>query len=90
METRYFVRASGVTEKPVGADLALYVGERRAIHVLNSTARFIWESVKEPVTFDELLFLLREAFDVPDEVLRRDLETTLKQFVELGLVEDAG
>jgi hypothetical protein len=88
METRYFVRSPGVKEKPVGGDLALYVGERRAIHVLNSTARFIWESLLDPVTFDELLFMLGEAFvDIPDDVLRGDLDRTLKQFGDLGLIQ---
>lgn len=77
-------------EKPVGDDIALYVNERRAIHVLNSTSRFIWESLREPVTFDELLFMLTQAFDVEHDVLRKDLEDTLQRFKELDLLRSTG
>jgi hypothetical protein len=82
----YFVRSDNVTEKPVGEDVALYVGARRAIHVPNATARFIWESLREPLTFDELLFILGEAFDVDHAVLRKDLEDTLDLFAKSELL----
>jgi hypothetical protein len=82
----YFVRSESVKEKTVGEDLALYVEQRRSIHVLNSTARFIWESLKEPLTFDELLFMLTESFPVEPDVLRDDLRKTLDRFKELDVV----
>ena len=82
----YFVRSTGVREKTVGDDVALYVEERRSIHVLNTTARFIWQSLEEPLTFDELLFMLAETFQVERDVLRKDLRDTLDRFEALSLV----
>ena len=70
----------------VGGELALYVEQRRSIHTLNTTARVIWESLKEPLTFDELLRVLTQAFDVPPEILRKDLEETLALFTNLDLL----
>ena len=84
----HFIRSDNVTEKRVGGELALYVGAHRAIHVLNPTARFIWESLSEPLTFDELLFVMTEAFDVDRDVLCTDLQDALDQFRSLGIVRD--
>jgi hypothetical protein len=81
-----YVRADDVKEKHVGGELALYVGAHRAIHVLNPTARFIWESLSEPLTFDELLFVMGEAFDAAPDVLRDDLSEAIDQFVSLDMV----
>jgi hypothetical protein len=83
---QYFVRADHVREKRVGPDVALYVESQRAIHVPNATARFIWECLAEPVTFDELLFMLAEAFETDADMLRTDLRETLEQFAASGLV----
>jgi hypothetical protein len=82
----YFVRSEQVKEKAVGQDVALYVESQRSIHVLNATARFVWESLKDPMTFDELLFVLTEAFDVDRATLRKDLSDALDRFTEVGLV----
>jgi hypothetical protein len=83
----YFVRSSQVKEKPVAGDVALYVEAHRSIHVPNATARFIWEALRHPLTFDELLFVVSEAFSGTDSaILRRDLEETLERFVALGLL----
>jgi hypothetical protein len=82
----YFVRSESVKEKTVGEDVALYVEQRRSIHVLNATARFVWECLREPLTFDDLLFMLTETFDVGSDVARKDLQDTLDRFEELDLV----
>lgn len=82
-----FVRAEGVREKSVGGDLALYVEAHRSIHVLNRSARLIWECLKDPLTADELHTILIEAFAETDEhVLRADLQDTLDEFARLGIV----
>ena len=82
----YFVRSDRVKEKAVGQDVALYVEAQRSIHVLNKTARFVWESLRDPMTFDELLFVLTEAFDEDGATLRQDLADTLDRFTKVGLV----
>ncbi len=73
--------------KRIGDDIAIYVPERRAIHVLNETAFFIWECLKEPVTFDELLFMLSEAFQGERKIMKKDLEEALDLLLKNGLVQ---
>lgn len=82
-----FIRAERVKEKTVGRDLAVYVGDHRSIHVLNPSARVIWEALTEPLTADELHFILTEAFpDTAADVLRDDLQSGLDEFKRLHLV----
>jgi hypothetical protein len=82
----HFVRSTDVKEKAVGGDLALYIEAHRSIHVLNPTARFIWESLKEPLTFEELLFVMREGFEADEDELRRDLRQMIDECLALGIV----
>jgi hypothetical protein len=42
--------------------------------------------LEQPLTFDELLFMLTEAFDAEPEVLRQDLQETLDLFAQSGLL----
>ncbi len=86
-DIKYYIRSEKVIEKKVGTDIALYVEDHRSIHVLNPTARFIWECLKEPVTFDEILFMMNEVFDVEIDTLKNDLEETLALFEGKNLFE---
>jgi len=72
--------------KKVGDQMAVYVPSQRAIHVLNQTAFFIWECLKESVTFEELLFMLTQAFKGDRETMKKDLEETLALLLEKGLI----
>jgi len=51
----FYKRSDRVKIKKVGNNTALYVTDQKGIHVLNQTALFIWETLQEPFTFDELL-----------------------------------
>ena len=82
-----FVRASDVKEKTVGDDVALYVGANRSIHVLNPTARFVWGLLQEPLTFDELLYIMTETFDAGGDTLRDDLRQTVEHGIAIGIFE---
>ncbi len=89
-DKKYYVRSEKVIEKKVGKDIAIYVEDNRSIHVLNPTARFIWECLKEPVTFDEILYMMNEVFDVETDTLKNDLEETLVLFEGKNLFETRG
>jgi len=84
---KYFIRSPNVKEKKVGEDLALYVQEDRSIHVLNPTARFIWECLKTRVTLEEILFMMEQVFKENSETLKIDLEEALSHFSDKNLIE---
>jgi hypothetical protein len=86
-DKKYYLRSGNVKEKKVGEDLALYVQDDRSIHVLNNTARFIWECLKSPLTFDEILFMMGQVFKESSETLKSDLEEALSLFSDKNLIE---
>lgn len=85
----FYKRSDQVKVKKVGNNTALYVSDQKGIHVLNKTALFIWETLQEPFTFDELLYMLSEVFEGDTTKMKQDLNEILDLFLEYDLVETA-
>ena len=84
-----FVRRSEVRIKPVGRSVAAFVSERKALHVLNPTARLILEYLDEPASRSELVLMLLEATDGSEDQVRTDLDSALEEFLGYSLIETA-
>ena len=82
----FYKRSAQVKVKKVGNNTALYVSEQKGIHVLNETALFIWETLQEPFTFDELLYMLSEVFEGDTTKMKEDLREILDLFLRYDLV----
>jgi hypothetical protein len=82
----FYKRSDRVKIKKVGNNTALYVSDQKGIHVLNETALFIWETVQEPFTFDELLYMLSEVFEGDTTKMKEDLNEILDLFLRYDLV----
>jgi len=82
----FYKRSDQVKIKKVGKNTALYVSKQKGIHVLNETALFIWETLQEPFTFDELLYMLSEVFDGDSAKMKEDLRKILDLFLRYDLV----
>jgi len=52
----------------------------------NETALFIWETLQERFTFDELLYMLGEVFEGDTTEMKDDLHETLNLFLRYNLV----
>ena len=81
-----YKRSNQVKVKKVGNNTALYVSDQKGIHVLNETALFIWETLQEPFTFDELLYMLSEVFEGDTTKMKEDLHEILDLFLGYDLV----
>jgi hypothetical protein len=81
-----YKRSDRVKVKKVGNDTALYVSDQKGIHVLNDTALFIWEALRDPFTFDELLYMLGEIFKGDATQMKKDLHEILDLFLGYHLV----
>ena len=82
----FYKRSDRVKIKKVGNNRALYVSEQKGIHVLNETALFIWETLQESFTFDELLYMLSEVFEGDTTKMKEDLHEILDLFLQYDLV----
>lgn len=57
--------------------------------VLNSTAKFLWESLQvKDFTVDDAVKLLTDEYDVTAEKAREDVEKLFTQFKEAGILMD--
>ena len=82
----FYKRSNQVKVKKVGNNTALYVMDPKGIHVLNETALFIWETLQQPFTFDELLYMLGEVFEGDTTEMKEDLREILDLFLRYNLV----
>ena len=70
-------------------ELLLLNSTTNKFFVMNPTAAFIWEKLAEPVDEQQLVSALCERFNgATTEQARADVEETLKNMQELGLVLD--
>lgn len=68
------------------------VGERvidfKGIMTLNDTGYFIWNCLSEDKSFDELLKLILDEYEVDENIARADLEEFLRKALESGVLEE--
>jgi sensor domain CHASE-containing protein len=68
-----------IISKEVGADLMLYDKELDAVHVLNPTARLVYDFHKKGMTMTEIEQEVQKSFRADD---RHDLHGDVLRFVE--------
>ena len=64
--------------------------QRDLVHQLNPTAAFIWLRCDGDHSVGQIAEELAEAFEVDPDTARQDIESTVGQLADLGLVEPAG
>jgi PqqD family protein of HPr-rel-A system len=86
VQDRYVAKQLGTISR-LSNELLIYDTETGSVHVLNSTARVIWESCHEPKTVGELVAILRSQFQVEDpRVISSDVQSILADFCGKGLI----
>jgi hypothetical protein len=74
----------------LGSDLLLHDLTSGSVHVLNPTARLIWESCAEGLTFEQITEVVGRRFDCDDpESLVTDVRDTMGLYLQLGLIKQA-
>jgi hypothetical protein len=82
-----FLRKPGVLERKMGVETILYTGQMDAVHVLNRSARLIWDLCDGSHTLADMEQALREQFAVGANVdLYPDIRLAIEGLLEKGLV----
>ena len=77
-----------ILKQEVESDLMLYDIEEDSVHVLNKTARRIYELCMEAVVPEHIETLIRQDFAVdPDMDIREDIHACLDELRQKGLIE---
>ena len=69
---------------PVNHD---YMSVQKIIN-LNETSLAIYEMVKEGLDEQQIISKMLETYDVSEDVLKSDVTRVLKQFIELGVINE--
>ncbi len=81
-------RREGVVLKDIGGEALLYGADERAIHILNPTARLIWELCDGEHTAEDMTQAIRDRFVVSEEQdVLADVQHTLATLVEKALIQ---
>lgn len=81
------LRASHVAQRLVGGELVLYDGKRQRVHVLNSTAAFIWAECDGKHGQADIVAALAERYPEHGDELEGDVARVLGVFRAEGLLK---
>ena len=88
MHTSNPTRKPDILLQEAGEETLLYSPEGRAVHVLNPTARLIWERCDGQHSIGDITQALREHFAVaPEHDVEGDVRRTLEVFAKKGLLQ---
>ena len=76
---------------PLKGEMLLFNGSANKFFVMNASAAFLWEQLREPAAEEALAARMCESFSGVDvEQARADVRTAVKEMVSLGLLIDEG
>ncbi len=81
-------RVEGILAREVEGGLLLLDTNTEHIHQLNATARYIWQRCDDAPSVGAIAELLASEFDVEQDIAVVDVERTLVNLRELGLVTE--
>lgn len=83
------IRKPDIALKHIGGETLLYGTEEQAIHVLNATAKLIWDLCDGQHTSADIERVIRSSFAVPEgRDVRSDIERTLTIFATKRLLQE--
>ncbi len=68
---------------PLGGNMSL-----SGVITLNESALFVWNTLKDDITEEELINKICAEYDAPREIIEKDVEELLAQFKENGLINE--
>jgi hypothetical protein len=80
------LRREGVWLRATSDENAVYDPVTKGLHLLNETARAIWELCDGATTPDEMVRAICEVSGLPVEVVTEDVQRTLAEFEGLGIL----
>jgi hypothetical protein len=80
------IRKPGILVQDLGGELLLYNAEEKMMHILNPTARYIWELCNGNQSIEAMEETIKASFSVPGgHDVVGDIRQTLEVFASKGL-----
>ena len=80
---------SHILETEIGEDISLYDPQTEQVTVLNGTASDIWRLADGSYTLQEITELLASSYGVSPDTIAADVEKTVAELSEAGLLESS-
>jgi PqqD family protein of HPr-rel-A system len=80
------IRSEGAWLRATGDENAVYDPATGGLHLLNETARAIWELCDGETTVDEMISAICELSGLHPDVVTEDVQRTITEFEQLGIV----
>lgn len=83
------IKKSDLILKDLGDEFLIYSAENKELHVINQTARLIWEMCDGEHSVNDMESEIRAHFSVPQEMsIVTDIRNTINTFQEKGLLKN--
>jgi len=91
VKERFFKQSDGFVEQSVGGETILVplvdsVAQMNEVITLNELGTFIYNLLKEPKAFEEILSYVLTEYDVSNERAKQDLNNFLKSALEKEII----
>jgi hypothetical protein len=87
MPSRY-VQNKQVIQSAIGDEVVMLDMESGFYFGLNTIASAIWQHLKEPIGWDELIDLLTQTYDVDRDVCETDTRELIGRMLEKGIIRE--
>jgi len=76
-----------IISKPLGEEFLLYDSDKDAVHVLNPTAKLIYQLVQKGMDIDAIGQAIKENFSIEDEAdIKKDIQNNISEMEKMGLL----
>jgi hypothetical protein len=89
LDSKKFIRNPGFVSSWIDDELVMMSIETGKYYTLNRTATAIWNALDQAKSLNDVVNILIQQFDVPEQICRQDVETCLKTVVNHQLVTEA-
>ena len=79
--------SNALASRKVDNDLLIVDRNNDKIHQLNSSAAFIWSLCDGNHSVEDIVMKTFAKFDIDEDQIRKDVNSTLENLVELNLIE---
>ena len=87
MELTKPIQKKGIQSRKVGDEWILYDSENETVHVINSTAEFVWSLCDGSNTLGDIERQLHDSFQVPEGTdVKKALDEIIQIFTKLGVI----
>ena len=87
MDSAKLLQKKRIQSRKVGDEWILYDPENESVHVINSTAEFVWRLCDGSNTLGDIEKQMHESFQVPEgSDVKKALHEIVQRFTKLGLL----